>query len=82
MIALGFFRYLHWAAFHHGATGVHFWNMLHNNGRSPVWTAETVQQNYWPMAYPVGPPRYPSPSADVSTAEKVIPSRGPCHWVT
>ena len=72
---LGFFRYLHWTAFHHGATGVHFWNMLHNNGRSPIWTTETVQQNYWPMVYPVGPPRYPAPPADVKTAEKVIPSR-------
>jgi len=71
---LEFFRYLHWTAFHHGATGVHFWNMLHNNGRSPVWTAETVEQNYWPMVYPIGP-RYPEPPADVKTAEKVVPSR-------
>ena len=71
---LGFFRYLHWTAFHHGATGVHFWNMLHNNGRSPVWAAETVEQNYWPMVYPIGP-GYPEPPADVKTAEKVVPSR-------
>lgn len=71
---LGFFRYLHWTAFHHGATGVHFWNMLHNNGGSPVWTAETVEQNYWPMVYVIGPD-YPEPAADVKTAEKVIPSR-------
>ena len=71
---LGFFRYLHWTAFHHGATGVHFWNMLHNNGSSPIWDPETVEQNYWPMVYP-NHPRYPTPSADVKTAEQVIPSR-------
>jgi len=71
---LGFFRYLHWTAFYHGATGVHFWNMLHNNGRSPIWTAETVQQNYWPMVYPISP-RYPDPPDDVQTAEQVVPSR-------
>ena len=34
---LGFFRYLHWTAYYHGATGVHFWNMLHNNGFLPIW---------------------------------------------
>ena len=72
---LGFFRYLHWTAFLHGATGVHFWNMLHNNGGSPIWGEEAINDVYWPMVYPVGPPRYPEPPADVQTAEKVIPSR-------
>jgi len=71
---LGFFRYLHWTAFRHGATGVHFWNMLHNNGSSPIWEPETVEQNYWPMVYP-NHPRYPEPPRDVQTAEQVIPSR-------
>ena len=71
---LGFFRYMHWTAFHHGATGVHFWNMFHNNGRSPTWAAETVEQNYWPMVYPIGP-GYQKPPADVTTAEKIVPSR-------
>ena len=71
---LGFFRYLHWIAFRHGATGVHFWNMLHNNGGSPIWGPETVEDNYWPMVYP-NHPRYPGPPADVRTAEQVIPSR-------
>ncbi len=71
---LGFFRYLHWTAFRHGATGVHFWNMLHNNGGGPIWDPETVEQNYWPMVYP-NHPRYPRPPEDVQTAEQVIPSR-------
>ena len=48
--------------------------MFHNNGRSPIWTAETVQQNYWPMVYPISP-RYPDPPDDVQTAEQVVPSR-------
>ncbi|MFH0964948.1 MAG: hypothetical protein V2A58_13190 [Planctomycetota bacterium] len=69
---LGFFRYLHWTAFHHGATGVHFWNMLHN--RTSGWISENVEQNYWPMVYTNGP-KYPAPPDDVKTAEKVIPSR-------
>lgn len=71
---LGFFRHLHWTAFRHGATGVHFWNMLHNNGGGPMWEPETNQQNYWPMVYP-NHPRDPKSSADVQTAEQVIPSR-------
>ena len=72
--SLGFYRYMHWTAFLHGATGVHFWNMLHNNGRSPTWAPETVGQNYWPLVYPIGP-GYPEPPDDVRTAEQVIPSR-------
>jgi len=71
---LGFFRYLHWTAFLHGATGVHFWNMLHNNGHGPIWDPETVEQNYWPMVYP-NHPRYPKLPDDVKTAETIIPSR-------
>ncbi|GAG43085.1 unnamed protein product, partial [marine sediment metagenome] len=43
-------------------------------GRSPVWDAETVSQNYWPLVYPIGP-GYPAPPTDVKTAEQVIPSR-------
>ena len=69
---LGFFRYLHWTAFHHGATGVHFWNMLHN--RTSGWITENVQQNYWPMVY-TNHPKYPPPPDDVKTAEIVVPSR-------
>jgi len=72
---LGFFRYLHWTAFLHGATGVHFWNMLHNNGTSPIWEDEDIGQVYWPMVYPIGPPRYQKPPPDVQTAEQVVPSR-------
>jgi len=72
---LGFFRYLHWTAFLHDATGVHFWNMLHNNGNSPIWEDESIHNVYWPMVYPIGPPRYPDPPPDVQTAEKVVPSR-------
>lgn len=72
---LGFFRYLHWTAFLHGATGVHFWNMLHNNGSSPIWEDEGIGQVYWPMVYPIGPPRYQNPPPDVQTAERVVPSR-------
>ena len=71
---LEFYRHLHWTAFHHGATGVHFWNMLHNNGGSPIWTAETAEQYYWPMVYSIGP-GHPEPPEDVKTAEKVVPSR-------
>ena len=71
---LGFYRYLHWTPFQHGATGVHFWNMLHNNGGSPIWWPETVEHNYWPMVYPIGP-GYPEPPEDVSTAEQIVPSR-------
>lgn len=65
---------MHWTAFHHGATGAHFWNMLWNNGRSPVWTEESVGQAYFPMVYCIGP-GYPEPPDDVRTAETVIPSR-------
>ena len=71
---LGFFRYLHWTAFLHGATGVHFWNMLHNNGSSPIWEDESIHNVYWPMVYPLGP-GYQDPPPDVQTAEKVVPSR-------
>jgi hypothetical protein len=70
---LGFYRHLHWTAFHHGATGAHFWNMLHNNGRSPVWGPEPPG-TYWPMVYPIGE-GYPDLPEDVQTEEKVIPSR-------
>ena len=69
---LGFFRYLHWTAFHHGATGVHFWNMLHN--RTSGWIDETIHETYWPMVY-TNHPKYPSVPDDVRTAERVIPSR-------
>jgi hypothetical protein len=71
---LGFFRYLHWAAYRHGATGVHFWNMLHNNGGAPLWEPERTGQDYWPMVYPIGE-GYQAPPEDVKTAEKIIPSR-------
>ena len=71
---LGFFRYLHWTAVHYGATGVHFWNMLHNSRLSPIWEPETVEHYYWPMVYPIGP-GYPEPPTDVRTAETVVPSR-------
>ena len=66
---LGWTRHLHWTAFYHGATGVHFWNMLHN--RPPVWTEKAT---YFPMVYP-NAEGYPAPPSDVQTAEKVIPSR-------
>jgi len=69
---LGFFRYLHWTAFHHRATGVHFWNMLHN--RTSGWITENVNQHYWPMVY-TNHPKYPPLPDDVKTAESVIPSR-------
>jgi hypothetical protein len=71
---LGYYRYLHWTAFRHGATGVNFWNMLTNNGGSPVWDEEMVGQDYWPMVYPVGG-AYTRPPEDVRTAETVLPSR-------
>ncbi len=71
---LGYYRYLHWTAFYHGATGVHFWNMLWSHGRSPVWTEEPVGAAYFPMVYCLGP-GYPEPPDDVRTAETVIPSR-------
>jgi hypothetical protein len=71
---LGWYRYLNWTAWFHGATGVHFWNMLHNNGGSPVWGPETVSQVYWPLVYHLGP-QYPAPPPDIQTSENVIPSR-------
>jgi len=71
---LGYYRYLHWTAFRHGATGAHFWNMLWNNGRSPVWSDEPIGTAYYPMVYCQGP-GYPAPPADVQTDETVIPSR-------
>ena len=69
---LGFFRYLHWTAFHHGATGVHFWNMLNN--QTSGWIDENVDQHYWPMVY-TNHPKYPPVPDDVKTAERLIPSR-------
>ncbi|MBI3920738.1 MAG: hypothetical protein HY318_04905 [Armatimonadetes bacterium] len=66
-------RYLHWTAFRYGATGVHFWNMLHN--RTSGWLdEEPAGAAYYPMVYPVGP-GYPQPPAEVRTSETVIPSR-------
>lgn len=71
---LGYYRYLHWTAFRHGATGAHFWNMLWNNGRSPVWDEEPMGTAYYPMVYCLGP-GYAAPPTEIQTAETVIPSR-------
>ena len=69
---LDFFRLMHWLAFRHNATGVHFWNMLHN--KTGGWKDASLGEVYWPFVYPIGE-GYPPPPDDVKTAEKVIPSR-------
>ena len=69
---LDFFRLMHWLAFRHGATGVHFWNMLHN--KTGGWKDASTGEVYWPFVYPIGE-AYSSPPDDVKTAEEVIPSR-------
>jgi len=69
---LDFFRLMHWLAFRHDATGVHFWNMLHN--KTGGWKDASLGEVYWPFVYPIGE-GYPPPPDDVKTAEKVIPSR-------
>jgi hypothetical protein len=68
---LSVYRLMHWLAFRHGADGVGFWDMLHNNTRSGL--------NPWedPLFYPMVDTisaRSPAP-ADVKTAEIVIPTR-------
>ena len=68
---LDFYRLTHWLAFRHGATGVHFWNML--NSKTSGWIDETIHETYWPFVYTITE-RRPAPG-DVKTAEKVIPSR-------
>jgi hypothetical protein len=64
------YRLLHWLAFRHGATGVGFWDMVHNS--TSCW-AEGPGQAYYPMVYTVSADSPPPP--DVGTAETVIPSR-------
>jgi hypothetical protein len=66
---LGGYRLHHWLAFRHGATGVHFWNQLHNS--TSGWMDETSTAPFWPQVYLVGADTPP----DVKTAETVIPSR-------
>ena len=69
---LDFFRLMHWLAFRHNATGVHFWNMLKN--ATSGWKDAGLGEIYWPFVYPIGE-GYPPPPDDVKTAETVIPSR-------
>jgi len=44
---------LHWLAFRHGATGVHFWNQYIN--RTSGWIDETSTAPFWPQVYLIGP---------------------------
>ncbi len=71
---LEFFRYMHWTAYHHGAVGVHFWNMVVNNGGASIWGPDNQSQDYWPMVYPNGM-AYPALPTGISTSEEAIPSR-------
>ncbi len=71
---LEFFRYMHWTAYHHGAVGVHFWNMIVNNGGATIWGPDNQSQDYWPMVYPNGM-AYPALPTGISTSEEAIPSR-------
>lgn len=66
-----FYRLMHWLAFRHGATGVHFWNMVDNS--TSGWIDEDVSQVYWPQVYTISE-RFPA-AADVKTQERIIPSR-------
>ena len=66
---LNIYRLMHWRAFRHKATGVHFWNMLQD--RVSGW-ADNV--TYWPFVY-TNQENDPDVPADVETAEKVIASR-------
>jgi hypothetical protein len=68
---LVFFRLMHWLAFRHGATGVHFWNMVNNT--TSGWIDEDVSQVYWPQVYTISE-HFPA-AVDVKTEERVIPSR-------
>jgi len=64
------YRLLHWLAFRHGATGVGFWNMLHD--RASCWADDSL---FYPMVYTIPDLQGNPPPPDVKTAETIIPSR-------
>ena len=68
---LDVYRLLHWLAFRHGATGVYFWNMLHN--ATSGWQDGKPGERYYPMVYPIDKDN--PPPRDVKTSEVVVPSR-------